>query len=143
MANPVPLAQINLNIAPGLLPGFHLPPQPANPPTSVNVTSAVKLKAEVANALRKGEPLPDAAVEAVACFESEVIAARQIGLQIAAAPAAAPAAPGAPLAAAGVALILNAIATMSNKLDDIDQRLHGLQREIAIVLLHPFLIEVT
>ncbi|KAJ7083110.1 hypothetical protein B0H15DRAFT_427962 [Mycena belliarum] len=135
MAIPVALAQIDLNLAPGLLPGFHLPPQPANPPTSVNVTSAVRLKAEVDNVLRKGEPLPDAAVEAVAFFESEVIAARQIGLLLAAAAPAAPAAPGAPLAAGGVALILTTIRALGNRLDarmdGIDQRLDGLQREIA------------
>ncbi|KAJ7705536.1 hypothetical protein B0H17DRAFT_1193193 [Mycena rosella] len=151
MANPVALAQINLNLAPSLLPGFHLPAPPANPPNSGNVTSSVKLMAQTAHALRMGELLPAAAVEAVAFFEVEVIAARQITLHAAAAPAAgpaaAPAAPGVPLAAGGVPLILNAIAALGNRLetrmDGIDQPLDSLQRETAIARLRRFFIEAT
>ncbi|KAJ7034652.1 hypothetical protein C8F04DRAFT_557998 [Mycena alexandri] len=163
----VPLAQISLNIPPalnqnGFVSGIPIPPAPANPPNAVDVKAAVKLKAAVAHELVLNSPIPDAVVEAVANYETDVILARQIAL----APQPALPAPGPGLAAAvappapagpsrfiifvapahrlsapmaGVALILNAIAAsnqaLGGRLDLIDRKINDIQRDIAIVSL--------
>jgi len=48
-----PLAQVTLNLPPGLVAGVQPPAQPENPPTSADVKGAVKLMADVAHELRQ------------------------------------------------------------------------------------------
>jgi len=109
-----PLAQVTLNLPPGLVAGVQPPAQPAKPPTSANVKGAVKLMANVAHELRQfffsfllfkwlrtrsltflsglNTATPDAVVEAVTFYNADVIATRQLA-QIAPAPGPAAAAP--------------------------------------------------
>jgi len=95
-----PLAQVTLNLAPGLVAGVQPPAQPANPPTSTDVKGAVKLMADVAHELRQfffsfllfkwlrtrsltflsglNTAIPDTVVEAVTFYNVDVIATRQL-----------------------------------------------------------------
>ncbi|KAF7354516.1 hypothetical protein MVEN_01141000 [Mycena venus] len=137
------LAQINFNIPPALIQndgsvaGLMPPQAPANPPNIVDVSNAVKFKGAIVHELVLGKPVPHALVEAAANYECDTIMARQIAQAPQPAPpgaAVAPPAPAAPMA--GVALILNAIATsnqaLNRRLDMLNTRLDGLQRETAI-----------
>lgn len=125
-----PLAQVTLNLPPGLVAGVQPPAQPENPPTAADVTAAVKLMANVSHELRLNTDIPADVVEAVTFYGADIIASKQLSL-IAPAPAPAaaapPAAPAAPLA--GAAIVLNAIAALDRRLD---RRLNDIQRQIAI-----------
>ncbi|KAF8186982.1 hypothetical protein K438DRAFT_1595897 [Mycena galopus ATCC 62051] len=152
----VPLTHVNLNIPPALVQngiisvaGIRTPPAAANPPTPVDVKNAVKLKAQVVRELVLGSAVPDAVIEAVANYESDIVLARQIALApaLGLAAAAAPPAPTGPMA--GVALILNAITALNqtvtasnHSINLINLRLADIQREIAIVSFHLFGIQV-
>ncbi|EDR01284.1 uncharacterized protein LACBIDRAFT_312173 [Laccaria bicolor S238N-H82] len=129
-----PLAQVTLNLPPGLVAGVQPPAQPENPPTAADVTAAVKLMANVSHELRLNTDIPADVVEAVTFYGADIIASKQLSL-IAPAPAPAaaapPAAPAAPLA--GAAIVLNAIAALDRRLD---RRLNDIQRQIAIASLH-------
>ncbi|KAJ7137831.1 hypothetical protein C8R44DRAFT_766312 [Mycena epipterygia] len=126
------LPQITLNLPPGGVPGLNTPALPSNPPSSADVKAAVHFKASVVRELMllPQSTISDAAIEATALYESDILNARQMGLLLAAAPPApgpVPAVPAAPMA--GVALVLAAVNALGGRLDG---RLDSIDRQLAI-----------